>query len=94
MAVPCQDASFGGPIGEYASSQGNVRGFCKTCGSSLYFHTSGGPIHAIPISLFDDQSDLAFRAEIYIDDKPSYYEFANATKKMTGAEFQEKFRSK
>lgn len=94
MSVPCQGASFAGPIGEYASSEGNVRGFCKTCGSSLYFHPSEVPVHAIPISLFDDQSELPFRVEIFIDDKPDYYEFANPTKKMTGAEFMEKFRSK
>ena len=92
MAVPCEDAAFSGPISRYESSGDNERGFCTTCGSNLFFHTRGGPIHAIPIALFDDPSDLKFRAEIYIDDKPDYYEFANATKKFTGAEFEAKFR--
>lgn len=72
MAVPCQSASFAGPVSRYASSEGSERGFCATCGSNLFFHIAGGPIHAIPIALFDVQSGLPFRAEIYIDDKPDY----------------------
>ncbi len=92
MAVPCKEASFAGPVNRYASSENVERGFCATCGSSLFYHAAGGPIHAIPIALFDDQSDLPFRAEIYIDDKPDYYDFANTTKKMTGAEFKAKFK--
>ncbi len=92
MAVPCEDANFAGPVKRYVSSKGSERGFCTTCGSNLFFHTTGGPIHAIPIALFDDPSDLPFRAEIFIDDKPDYYEFGNATKKLTGAEFMAKFK--
>ncbi len=91
MAVPCKGAHFEGPVKLYASTEGVERGFCSTCGSNLFFHGAGGPIHAIPISLFDDQSDLPFRAEIFVDDKPDYYAFSNATKKMTGAEFKAKF---
>lgn len=91
MAVPCTSAAFEGPVSRYGSSDGAERGFCKTCGSHLFFHSVGGPVHAVPIGLFDDQSELPFRAEIFIDDKPAYYEFANPTKKMTGAEFKAKF---
>lgn len=94
MAVPCRAAVFSGPVTHYASSEKFERGFCAICGSNLFFHDSGNSIHAIPIGLFDDQSDLQFRAEIYIDDKPDYYAFSNETRKMTGAEFKEKFRSK
>lgn len=94
MAVPCKAASFDGSISRYASSEGTERGFCTTCGSGLFFHATGTPIHAIPIALFDDQSGLPFRAEIYIDDKPDYYAFSNETKKMTGAEFEKKFGGK
>jgi hypothetical protein len=92
MSVPCKGAIFDGPVGRYASSDGCERGFCTNCGSSLFFHPAGTEIHAIPIGLFADQSGLPFRAEIYIDDKPDYYEFSNETKKMTGAEFENRFR--
>ena len=93
MAVPCQPVSFSGSVTRYASSKTFERGFCATCGSNLFFHDAGSSIHAIPIGLFDDQSGLPFRAEIYIDDKPDYYAFSNETRKMTGAEFEKKFRS-
>ncbi len=92
MSVPCKAATFDGPIGRYVSSEGCERGFCTNCGSSLFFHASGTPIHAISIALFDDQSGLPFCAEIYIDDKPDYYAFSNETKEMTGAEFESRFR--
>ena len=92
MAVPCQDAAFTGPVQVYASTERIERGFCGTCGSSLYFHIADHPIHAIPVSLFDDPSGLTFKAEIYVDDKPDYYSFANDTRKMTGAEFAAKVR--
>ena len=35
---------------------------------------------------FDDRSDFAFTTQIFIDEKPAYYTFANATKDMTGPE--------
>ena len=92
MSVPCNGAEFTGPITRYASSEGVERGFCSRCGSCLFFHPAGGPIHAIPISLFDDPSDLPFRVEIHIEDQPDYYAFANETRRMTGAEFAAKVR--
>ena len=92
MAVPCKMAQFFGPVTRYASSPGVERGFCATCGSSLFFNVVGHDMHAIPIALFDDPSGIPFRAEIYIDDKPDYYEFGNETKKMTGAEFEARMR--
>ncbi len=91
MSVPCKDATFVGPVTHYASSEGVERTFCSNCGSSLAYKSDAHPIHAIPIALFDDQSGLPFRAQIYIDDKPDYYAFADDTKTMTGAQFQAKF---
>ena len=35
---------------------------------------------------FDDRSGYTFTRQIFIDDKPPYYEFANKTHNMTGAE--------
>lgn len=92
MAVPCKDAVFDGPVTAYSSSEGADRGFCATCGTHLFFHAKAAGIHGIPIGLFDDQSGLPFRAEIYIDDKPDYYTFAGETKQMTGEEFEAQFR--
>jgi len=92
MAVPCDKAEFSGSVKRYESSEGFERGFCRECGSSLYFHPKGSGLHGIPIGLFDDQTGLPFLTEFFIDQKPDCYAFSNDTKKMTGAEFSEKFR--
>ncbi len=92
MATPCKDAVFEGPVTRYASSAGAERGFCATCGTHLFFFAKAAGIHAVPIGLFDDQTGLPFRAEVYVDSKPDYYAFSNETKRMTGAEFEAKFR--
>jgi hypothetical protein len=34
----------------------------------------------------DDRGGYAFKTQIFIDEKPGYYEFANKTHNMTGAE--------
>jgi hypothetical protein len=92
MAVPCNDAVFEGPVTRYASSEGADRGFCPTCGSHLFYLAKALGVHAIPIGLFDDQTGLPFRVELYVESKPDYYAFSDDTKKMTGAEFEAKFR--
>ncbi|CTQ55154.1 hypothetical protein LP7551_03695 [Roseibium album] len=94
MSVPCKEARFTGPVGRYASSEDVVRGFCSTCGSNLFYLANANGIYAIPIGLFADQAGLPFRAEIYIDEKPDYYAFANETKKLTGSEFEALFGGK
>ncbi len=93
MAVPCTQANFTGPVRRYTSSEGFERGFCSVCGSALFFHPVGSDIHGIPIGLFDDQSDLPFKVEFFVDQKPDYYTFSNETRGMTGAEFAQKFRN-
>ncbi|MGW8205861.1 MAG: hypothetical protein ACWGMY_02740 [Hyphomicrobiaceae bacterium] len=35
----------------------------------------------------DEKSALKFALQIFVDEKPSYYDFANDTVKMTGLEF-------
>ena len=35
---------------------------------------------------FDDRAGYAFTSQIFIDEKPAYYDFANKTHNMTGAE--------
>lgn len=76
----------GDKIGVYKSSEWGERAFCKACGTSLYWRMSGTDHYALSAGALDDQSRLALTTEIFIDEKPLYYAFANETKKMTGAE--------
>lgn len=78
-------------IGVYKSSDWGERAFCKTCGSPLYWRMSGTEHYAFSAGVLDDQSGLTFTTEIFIDDKPAYYAFANDTKKMTGEEVMAAF---
>ena len=77
-------------IGTYQSSDWAERGFCKTCGSSLFWRlTAEGPMQGL-LSLsagsLDDLNGMEFKTEVYIDAKPDSYAFAGDRKRMTEAE--------
>jgi hypothetical protein len=73
-------------IGLFRSSEIGERGFCKKCGSILFWKTADQDSYTIAAGSIDDQAGLVFTREIFIDDKPPYYDFANATQRLTGAE--------
>jgi hypothetical protein len=73
-------------IGIYRSSEWGERGFCKTCGSSLFWKLVGEDRYTLSTGVLDDQTKLNLATEIFIEDKPAYYSFANATAKLTGEE--------
>jgi hypothetical protein len=81
-------------IGVYPSSEWAERGFCKVCGSSLYYHLSGTDHYSFSAGALDDQSGLRLVAQIFIDEKPDYYALANDTPKLTGAEAFAAFQAK
>jgi hypothetical protein len=70
----------------YRSSEWAERAFCDTCGSSLYYRLVEGGDMYLSAGVLDDQSDLELTSQIFIEEKPAYYTFANQTKTMTGAE--------
>ena len=47
----------------------------------------------LPAGLFQDGIEFEFKEQIFIDKKPSYYEFANKILNMTEAEIFAKFAS-
>ncbi len=78
-------------IGLYRSSEWGERGFCKVCGSSLFWKLTGRDWYSLSTGTLDDQSRLTLATEIFIDDKPVYYSFANDTLKRTGDEATQDF---
>lgn len=89
IALDCGDAiSFEGAdsITRYRSSDWAERGFCKLCGSSLFYRLLQDGRYAVSAGAFDDQTDFTLSGEIFIDDKPKYYDFAGDRCRMTGAE--------
>ncbi len=47
----------------------------------------------LPAGIFQDDIEFEFKEQIFIDKKPSYYEFANKILNMTEAEVFAKFAS-
>jgi hypothetical protein len=73
-------------LGVYRSSEWAERCFCKKCGTALFYRLVGKGQHYVSAEAFDDRSGYALASQVFIDEKPSYYEFANKTHNMTGAE--------
>ncbi len=89
FAIDCADtfkAESDDQLSVYASSDWGERGFCRTCGTSLFWKMKDKGMYIVSVDAFDDPGALTFSHEIFIDEKPNHYEFANQTQKMTGAE--------
>jgi hypothetical protein len=70
----------------YRSSEWAERGFCARCGTPLFCRLVGRDFHAVSLEAFDDRGGFRFASQIFVDEKPTYYDFDNVTKTMTGAE--------
>ncbi len=80
-------------ISVYDSSPWAERGFCRKCGSGLFYRVKANQIHMIPMGLFDNCDEMDFNMQVYIDKKPKYYSFTNETATMTEAEVIAKYAS-
>jgi len=92
LNVQASEVVFEGTPAVYASSDWAERGFCSTCGSSLFYRlrASKGPLHLAYGSL-DDVEGLTFTHQVFIDRKPDGYQFGNETGTMTSAEVMAMF---
>lgn len=61
----------------YRASTFARRGFCKTCGSALFWAADGADEISIMAGLFDQPSDLRLAYHIYCADKGDYYEITD-----------------
>lgn len=78
-------------LGVYNSSEWAERGFCKDCGSTILWRLKDRSINIVAVDLFDDLEGLRLDHEVYIDEKPDYYRFAEKTTQLTGAQVMEMF---
>ena len=89
LAVQCAtDFTFGGEehIGRYRSSEWAERGFCTRCGTNLFYHFLPTGSHSFTAGLFDDPGMTRMGEQIFIDEKPPYYSFADDAPAKTGAQ--------
>jgi hypothetical protein len=73
-------------LGVYKSSGHGERVFCSKCGSTLFWRMADGSHVAVSAQAFDDPSVFSFTTEIFVDEQPANYAFANDTTRMTGPE--------
>lgn len=78
-------------LGVYRSSEWGERVFCKSCGSSILWRSADGKHQSVPVALLDDLEGLTFTTEIFIDEKPAYYNFTGERTRMFGAEVMAAF---
>ena len=89
MTVDCgSDVTFTGEenIEVFNSSDWAERGFCKKCGTHLFYRLKQSRQYFIPLGIMDKSKDLHFTHQVYYDHKPDNYEFKNDTQTMTEAE--------
>ncbi|MFC3394109.1 GFA family protein [Brenneria rubrifaciens] len=87
MAIECKDPAIK-IIGEenmsvWQSSEWAERAFCRICGTHLFYRLQGSNIYAIPAGFFADDTEKTLVSQIYIDNKPGYYNFAEKTRLLT-----------
>jgi hypothetical protein len=73
-------------IGVFQSSPSGERGFCKHCGSLLFWKVAGEDRYTFTAGSLDTADGLRLTKEIFVEDKPAFYDFANATEKLYGSD--------
>lgn len=72
----------------YESSDWARRGFCNTCGSSLFYRLNEvKDFWAVCAGVLNLPDDTSISKEIFIDEKPDYYALLGDQKRLTGSEF-------
>jgi hypothetical protein len=68
----------------YKSSEWAERGFCAVCGTHLFYHLLPTDEYMLPAGIFGDAVDFRLASQIFIDEKPDYYDLSNKTPMLTG----------
>ncbi len=84
LAVAVGSVTFAGEanIRRYRSSEWAERGFCKKCGSNLFYFLMPNRF-IIEAGLFNEQ-DFKLESEIFCAGKPTWYEFAGGHPRHDG----------
>ncbi len=94
ISVDCEkNAAIAGAesLGWYDSSEHAQRGFCRQCGSSLFYRLKYEDYMNVSTACLASESDLRLKDHIFIDKKPPYYDFADQCPRLTEQEFLAQF---
>ncbi len=73
-------------ITTYASSDWAERAFCSKCGSSLWYKFKPTGARTFLAGLFDLPNNMPIKQQIFVDEKPDWFDIAQDSPKKTGAE--------
>jgi len=79
-------------VKHYASSDYAERGFCGDCGSHLYWRMKDQSHQAVHIGALEKSDDLEFKSQLFVEEKPDHYSYANDTAMVTGEELFAMFK--
>ena len=93
FAAEVTGVSFSGEenIERYDSSDWAQRGFCKSCGSNLFYFFKPAQQYMLSVGVFDDQTPFKLVGEIYVDHQPAGYCFTDGLERLTEAQAIAKF---
>lgn len=93
LCVWVEGLSFEGEdnIARYHASDWGERGFCRTCGTTLFWAMQGKIPDSIAVGLLDDQSGLTVTEEIFTDRRAGWLPVWKGASQSTEAEQIEKF---
>lgn len=72
-------------IATFHASEHGERGFCKNCGTTLYWTMRGKPPAFLPVGLLEDQSGLSVKEEIFVDHRPGWLPIFDGADQSTEA---------
>ncbi len=71
----------------YASSDFGERGFCRRCGSTLFWREAGEERDwAVSVGTLAEGHGQRIAEHIWVDDKPDFYDFADDAPRLTAAQ--------
>lgn len=89
LSIQCEGEIFinnNSKVSVFNSSEWAERGFCSHCGTHLFYKLKQNQQYFLPAGLFNLDEELDFDHQVFIDKKPLFYHFENATKNLTEAE--------
>lgn len=73
-------------ITTFDSSDWAERGFCRFCGTNIFYRLKGTHHTFISLGFVENSNDFQFSHQIFVEEKPNQYSFNENTKTMTGEE--------
>jgi len=80
-------------LGRFASSDWAERGFCKACGTPMFYRFVRANAYMMSVGVFDDTSPFKLTHEVFVDKKPEGYALSGDHPRWTEAETLARMKS-